>query len=474
VSGGEVQLGAGGSGDWCNPNKTPIEKYDLPGQGVTTAISALPGHAYTTTGYNASGDSMDAVNISDPPLPTPPVVTSGGSYNNFKTYGIYANTNNIFLASNHPNLTVDVTNASSPYVQKATFNGSKGGEGNSVFVVGNTGYVAAGKYLYAFNTSNISGSLPQLGVIELTSTGNKVTVVGSYAYVATNYDSSAGNPGQLQIINVSNPSNMSLVSTVNEGNDQSGVDVFVNSTASYAYLVTGYVSGKPDFYIIDLTNKNSPVVKGNYTTNGMNPTGVTVVSGNHAIIVGTGGSPYQVLNVSNVTSPTYCMPQGFSLSGVTGINAIASVIESDGDAFSYILTNDSNNEFQIIQGGPGGQFTTSGTFESQTFDATTEATFNSFKATTTIPSQTSLQFRIAIKHASNNSCTGVVFADTDFIGSDGTSSSYFPSTGGNIPLNTNGSGFVNPGRCMRYRAYFSSTDTTQTPVLYDISFNYSL
>ncbi|HYM65618.1 MAG TPA: hypothetical protein VES68_04040, partial [Candidatus Sulfotelmatobacter sp.] len=94
-------------------------------------------------------------------------------------------------------------------------------------------------------------------------------------------------------------------------------------------------------------------------------------------------------------------------------------------------------------------------------------------ATVSAPLNTTLQFKVALKDPVNNSCSLVSFANSDFVGSDGQSSSYFPSTGGVIPFDNNGSGFENPARCARYRAYLSTTDSTQTPVIYDVSISYS-
>ncbi|HEX7042242.1 MAG TPA: hypothetical protein VF189_03240 [Patescibacteria group bacterium] len=476
-SDGQIQLGAGGQGDWCNPNKTPILTYDLTRQGIPTSISATYSasmvHTYTTSGFNASGYSLDSQYVSDPPSPTPPAVSSGPFYDLYKTYGIYAIGNYVYTTTNHPGTTIDVENVSGgTFTQAATYNA--GGAGISVAVSGNTGYVTVGSTLYSFDTSNLSGTLSQKGSKALGGVGNKVVIVGNYAFVATSFVSANNPHGQLQILDVSNPSNMSIVSTVNVGNNLDGIDVFVNSSGSYAYLATAYASGKNDFYIIDTSNKSSPVVHGSYSTSGMNPLGVSAVSGNRAIIVGTGGQPYQVLNITNVDNPVYCMPQGFSLTGVTNVRAVSSLTEPDGEAYSYILTDNSSAEYQIIQGGPGGQFSVNGTFTSSTY-ATNSAAFNRFDTTSIVPSGTTLSFQVAIINKVSGSCPS---SDSSYVyfGPSGTSSptDVFPSSGGILPLVSNsGSGYANPGECLRYKAYFTSSDSILTPVLEDITFSYS-
>src|SRR5882762_6911019 len=111
----------------------------------------------------------------------------------------------------------------------------------------------------------------------------------------------------------------------------------------------------------------------------MNPKGVTIVTGNKAIVIGSGGQQYQVYNIAQENNITYC--GGLTLASGITINAISSLYRSDQTAYSYILTSDSSHELQIIQGGNGATFSFSGTFESQTFTATTEAMFNSFTTT---------------------------------------------------------------------------------------------
>ena len=471
TAGGELTLGGGGAGDWCDPNETPIVKYNLTRQGIPTAISAIYGHAYTTSGYNASGLSLDSQNISNPPFPSLPVVTTGPSYDKYKTYGIFNDASYVYMTTNHPNTTVDIVQiASQPFLQVGTFDASGNDEGSSIFVSGNTGFVTAGSYLYSFDLSSKTGDRPQIQQLTLSGKGNKVVVVENFAYVATAFVSGNNPKGQLQIIDVSNPANMSVKYTVNIGSDLDGVNMFANTSGTFVYLVTTYASGKSNFYIIDVTDKTKqPVIHGSYSTNGMDPTGITAVSGNRVIIVGKGGQPYQVLNISNIDSPQYCMPQGFALSGITEISAIASLVEPDGDAYSYILTNDTSNEFQIIQGGPGGQFAPYGLFESRTFDATVESMFNGITSTITTPPQTTLTYQVAIAHAINNSCDNVSF---NFVGPDGTSNTSFGSTG-TISASTDGIGYENPGRCFRYRASLNTSDITQAPVLSDVKLNYS-
>ena len=480
TNGGEVTLGSGaGSGnDWCDPGKSVVASINLPGQGITEDLSATTSasldYAYTTTGGNKSGDSMDSVSITHA---NPPVVSNIAAYNNYKTYGLFVDNLNqyVYLTSDHPNLTVDIVETvTQPFTETGTFNASQGGAGSSVAVSFNSllghdvGYVTAGNVFYTFDLASKTGPRPQLGFASLAGTGKKIVVVGNFAYVAVDSDVE-----QLDIYDISNPNKPTIVSHIDVNNGEPATDVFVNSTGTRAYLVTKQSSNNTnDFFIIDTTNKVStlPSPIGAFNSNAMSPTGVISVTGNRAIVVGYGGQQYQVLNIANEAAVSYC--GGLTLSNGIGINAIASIYRMDQTAFSYILTSDPSNELQIIQGGNGVPFSPSGMFESQTFEASSDAMFNTFTTSAIVPSQTSLTFQVAIKNEVSNSCD-ITFSNTDFVGPDGTSNTFFPSTGGILPQNATGNGYVNPGQCLRYRAYLSTSDITEAPEFYSISFNYS-
>jgi type II secretory pathway pseudopilin PulG len=471
---GEVTLGAGGQSDWCSPNLS-LTPLNLPGQGITTAISATTSanmdYAYTTTGGNSSGDSMDAVTITHT---DPSVANNAGTYNYRKTYGIFVDNSNqyVYLTSDHPGLTVDIVQvATQPYTQTGTFSASQGGDGSSVTVAyspslgHDAGYVTAGNNIYAFDLASRTGSRPQLGFASLAGTGEKTIVVGNYAYVAV-----ASNGEQLDIYDISNPHTPQKVSHIDVHNGKPATDLFVNSTGTRVYLVTQQASPYTnDFFIIDTTNKIStlPAPIGSFNTGAMSPRGVTVVPGNRAIIVGSGGEQYQVLNIATEASPVHC--GGLTNpNGSTAINAVASVLRNDGSAYSYILTNSADKEFQMIAGGPGGNFIKTGIFESSTLDATRSAAFNRFFANSILPNNTTVEYQVSGADPVSNSCTGAAFT---YIGPDGTSGTKF-ATGSAIPLSA-GPGYKNPARCFRYKAFLLTKDPSAAPVFTDITVNYS-
>ncbi len=460
TSGGEVVLGAGGSGDWCTPQPI-VSAADLPKSGVANAITAIEGRVFAGTGDNASGVSFANVTILNTASPSG---TIDGTFDGYKTNGVFGEANHAYLATDTNSkeiVIVDLSNT--PYSELGYFNAPGNGSGNSVFVSGNIGYMTAGNKLYTFDLSSKSGSRSQLGSVTLPATGNKIIVIGSYAYVVLDSDSS-----QLQIVQVSSDGKTLTLAGTASVAGQDGVDVFVNNTATRAYLTTETSASQKEMFIVDITTKNgSRPVLGSYDTNGMSPKGVTVVTSNKAIVVGSGGEEYQVISIVDEANPVRC--GGMDIAN--GVNGVASVLEADGDAFSYIITGDANSELKIIRGGAGGgNYQASGQFESSTFDATTLVAFNRFFSTTVKPSLTDITYQVAatdVNPATGN-CTGATF---EYVGPDGTSGTYF-ATSSAIPTSITGN-YKNPARCFRYKAFLSTTDQTQSPVLYDMTVNYS-
>lgn len=456
-NGGEVVLGAGGRADWCNPNLS-ITALDLPKSGVANSISAIEGKVFAGTGDNASGVSYASVNISNI---NPPAATILGTFDGFKTNGIFGESNYAYLATDNNFKEVEIIDLTTdPYSEAGYFNAPGNGNAGSVVVSENIGYMTDGAKLYTFDLSSKNGSRPVLGSVDLAGTGVGVVVVGSYVYVTTSSTST-----QLQIIHVTNGG--AVLSVVGQASlaGLGGRAIAVNSSATRAYIATSPSSTAKELFIVDISTKTgNRLTTGSFESNGMNPKSMTLIPFNRLILVGSGGIEYQVVNILNETSPVLCG----SLNIDAGVNGVASVLEADGDAFAYIITGDATTELRIIEGGPGGKYSTSGTFISKPFDATVSAAFNRFIPSVNLPNQTSITFQIAIANAVNNSCSQASFY---YLGPDGAPDSFYTSAN-SIPLITNGD-YTNPGRCFSYKAYFSTADGTISPIFYDASVNYS-
>jgi len=446
TAGGEVTLAGGGSGNWCVPDLS-ISALDLPKSGVANALTAIEGKAFAGTGDNASGVSFANIAISNA---TPPVASVVGTFDGFKTNGVFGEAGYAYLATDSNFKEVEIIDlTTNPYSEAGYFNAPGNGAGNSVWVNGNVGYMTDGAKLYTFDLSSKSGSRNQLGSVNLAGEGQRVVVVGTYAYVVTE-----NTANQLQIVDVSNPASMSVVGQTALSAGE-GKDVYVNSTGTRAYVATAKSDTQKELFVVDTSSKTgSRPTLGSYEANGMNPKGVAAVSGNKIILVGSGGEEYQVIDATAESTPSRCG----GLQVDTGINGVAAVSEADGDAYAYIITGDAGSEFKIIAGGPGGQYSVSGTFESATFDAGYTSAFNRLTFAGSKPANTNLTAQIAV----SADCNGFVF-----VGPDGTSGTFFDGSGESVDVT------LSSGRCMRYKAYLDSTDPGAAPSFNDITINYS-
>lgn len=485
--GGEIILGStGGYGDWCNPSLS-YSAFDLPKSGVANAISAIEGQIATGTGDNASGVSYANILLDDPQYPTSPSPSLSGTYDGYKTNDVFVEQDYAYLATDDHVKEVVIIDLNQQdtygkYQQTGYMNIPGNVVGDNIFVTNNIGYATYDNKLYTFDLSSKNGERPLLDSDGITLPGiiTEILVVGSRAYVSTTSTSS-----QLVIINISDPNNLAIIDQIGV-NGSSGRALFINRTATRAYLATAVSNTQRELFIIDI-DPLSPQYKQTlsvYDTNGMNPTGITTVSGPRAIIVGSGTQEYQVVDITQEVLPQDSqLPQCGQMNIDSGIYGVASVFTTANRAYSYIITGDSTAELKIIEGGPGASgssYTLSGIYTStiidfQNYTSNIPVTLNRFSADVYLPSSvTTLRAQIATANAVNNSCQQASFS---FVGPDLTSNTYFVPDENNqfnqaLPI-INDTNYHNPSRCLQYRFYFTTQDETLTPIINSVSFNYS-
>lgn len=460
-AGGEVILGSGGKGDWCKPNDFIVAQYDLPQNGRARVVKAIEGKAFT--GTDGSGGVFVELGLSQD---DPPQVSLASTISGYDTKDIYIDENYAYVATGDVSKDVVIIDLSTNQ-EVGYFNDTFWwGEAQGVFVKGNVGYVTIGPKMHTFDLSSKTGERPELDSVDLSpywwfpATGYRLQVVGNYAYVSLDF----GN-AELQLVNVTNPSNISRAGSANV-NSERGKDVFVNETGTRAYLLTDLSSSKRELFIINTQSKTGSLSSvGSYDTSGMNPNALTLGTENKLIVVGTGAEEYQVVDISTESNPTRC--GGINVD--SGIYGVSSVLEEDGEAFSYIVTRDNSAEFKVIEGGAGEAFASDGSFESEIFSSAYPTAFNYILSDITLPNQTSAEYQIAVADQVSGSCTNANYV---FVGPDGTGSSFY-TTEGPIFLDDDGNGYENPGQCMRYKLYLHSTDSSSTPVVQSMTINYS-
>ncbi|MCA9371797.1 prepilin-type N-terminal cleavage/methylation domain-containing protein [Candidatus Woesebacteria bacterium] len=455
---GEIVLGAGGSGNWCDPQSFIVDELDLPGNGDAKDVQVVAGYAITGT-HQSSGGNYLGMNISNG---NPPEASVAFSLPGYKTNDVFYADGYAYFATENINRDVVIVDTTTGQEVGYYDDPNLLGTAQGVFVKGNIGYVTIGFRLHTFDLSSKNGSRPQLdsAFLGFFSTGYRLYVVDDYAYVAVDFGSQ-----ELGIYHI-NPNGYINKTGYANVNGASGREVYVNESATRAYLATTSDSNKDEFFIIDISNKNGsrPVIS-SYNANGMNPTGVTLATFNKAILVGNGGEEYQVIDIADKQNPIRC--GGLDVN--EGIWGVSAVLEQDGEAYSYIVTQDNDAEFKIIVGGPGGNYASSGTYESTPFDAQFTTAFNRLIPTANTPTNTSAEYQIAIADAINDNCNDSLY---EFVGPDGTNQTFY-TMNSHLLLDDSGSGYENPGRCMKYRVYLATSDSSSTPIFEEIQINYA-
>ena len=432
-SGGEVQLSLGGcSGNWKNPAVCKID--NTPGQDGRDIV-VQGDYAYMLSG---GGSAFLIYDISDPENFQPVSSLNLGAVG----HSLFVQGNYAYLSTSHNSRELrifNITNKSSP-AAVGNYNAPGTADGLGIFAVGNTAYLSrssgSGDDFFTLDVTNPASPV-LLDSIDLASNGNSVYVSGNYAYVSTSHDSR-----ELTVINISNPTNISLAGFYNTPGTADGLSMFI--VGSTAYLTTG--NGGDELYLLDVSNLSSISLISSLDLGG--DAYDVFVSGSLAF-VGTSNSSreFQVIDISTTGNPTL---YGFTnLNGpVVGIYIV--------EPYAYLATQDNLAEFQTIKGGPGSGSTFSGTFESGTFDAGTNVGFNYLTWNAQEPPGTDIKFQIA---TNNDGATW------NFVGPDATSSTFFENPGA-IPLT-----LVN-ARYIRYKVTLVGT-ATSTPILESVTINYS-
>jgi hypothetical protein len=463
-NGGEVELRQIFYPDWCKPTLAQ-EVYNIPGNATAKTLFSYPGTTYLGTGGSALGEAFTKLNITGVDTPT---INVEGSFNGYTTNNIFVLGNYAYLATAQNDkevIILDIT--STPYTEVGYFNTSRTEDANSVYVVGNVGYVAAGRYVYAFNLTSKLGSRSQTSIKQVslnqnflqTASVSQIVVKNNYLFASLENDWY-----ELAIVDVSNPANMQITSQTSVNNQQT-LDVYVSDDSNRTYFGTGNSSSEREFFIIDTSSKTGarPTIS-SYDTSGMSVKGIAIVEADdRAILVGTGGQEYQVVDISNEVSLSKCGGMEYN----SGINDIDAVTDSESNSFSYVVTNNSTQDFHIIRGGPGeggGEngygFLTSGQFTSVAFDSeSSNSKYYTISWASTTPANTDLKFQV-------RSSNDVSMGSSVFVGPDGTSSSYFTNNKGSSIHSS-----ISGKRYIQYKAFYTS-DTLSTPILNSVTINY--
>ncbi len=450
--------------DWCKPALS-VNEYNIPGEASAKTLFSYTGETYLGTGGNATGVAFTKLTIQGIDNP---IINVEGEFNGYLTNNIFVLGNYAYLGTTMDTKEVVILDISSlPYTEVGYFNTSRTDDANSVYVVGNVGYVAAGKYVYTFDVTSNIGSRTALGSIKVSLNQNwgklsavsQIVVKNSYLFASLDEDWY-----ELAIVNVTNPASMTITSQTSVNNQQT-FDIYVSENSNRTYFGTGNSSSEREFFILDTTSKSGarPTI-GRYDTNGMSVNGIAIVEKDkRAVLVGKNGEEYQAVNISNEASPVRC--GGMQLD--SGINDIDSVSDVQNNSFSYILTANTTKDFLVLKGGPGlgGDeegygYPTNGEYQSQVFDTGSTSTYYYLlDAYGLKPSGTDVKIQI-------RTGTSADLSAESYRGPDGTTGTYFTINNSN-PI----SEFFNNKQYFQYRVELTS-DTIYTPRLDEVKLTY--
>lgn len=454
---GEVELSTVLFADWCEPQNTTYS-FDLPGNGVAKNIHANAGHAYM--GTNQSGDpSFIHTTITDSDSPN---VILDGTFNGYNVKAVYSDDQYAYLATTDNSKEIVILDITvDPYVEIGHFNAPGNRDGESVYVSGNYGFMTQNEHLRIFDLSNKTGSRPELTNHRLFRRGTFMEIKGNYAYILI-----AGAVEELEIVDISDPLDPQTTGWVNVNSGVAVTALKVNDAEDRIYIGANSSSQFQELFTVDITSKvGERPITGSYEAGSMNVRSIEVVENDsRVIIVGQNGQEYQVIDTTNPESPFQCGGLDFD-SGVNGLAAV--LFTSSGNAYTYVVTNDNNDELKVIRGGEGGGgvggtgYIDQGVYTSSIIDTQSPQTrYSYFIANIQVPTGTSYRMQFRSGNTSDLSAQ-------PWVGPDGTNTTFFTesSTGTLFP------NVLNNNQYIQYQITLFS-DGTDTPVVEDITLFY--
>lgn len=428
--------------DWSKATTTA--EFNTPGDFNDNDVYAVDDTVYLVTENNDTGSEFYILDVSDLENPWQMAslnigasVTSVIVKNDYAYLSTYGNDRELVV--------IDVSDPFNPDIEDMIDVGDK----SNVYdlVVDETElYLVKGSRLYSFSILDPAHPT-QLAYISVDETARELYLSENYVYIATEDEDK-----ELQIMDVTNPANLSAAANYNLPGDLLATDV--NVRGSRAYVSTQNNNYGPEFFIFDITDPTDPVYIGGYDV------GATIYSfsiiGPYALLgTNIADEELRVIDVSYPATISYV--SGFDLYGyVLGMSANCAIV--------YAATSGDQGEFFIISTEvPDCGYANLGTIESSTFDTgSDQVAYNWIAWTGSEPLNTDIRFQLA---TSNNQA-----GPWNFVGPDGTSSTYYSIAGSEL-INYNH--HLNQ-RYLRYKLFLTSLANLQVPALEDVTISYSI
>jgi len=317
-SGGDTTSCGAITGNWSSPRT--LGSINLGTGNSATDLDVINKIVYiTSVASDASKPDLFIVNANSSSSPFIVLsVNTGPGANAIDVTGNYA-----YMANNGTNNQLEILDtvnisSSTKLDAQLTLSGvsGSGAIGNSIFYFNSKIYIgtkkATGPEFHIIDVSNPFSPV-ELGSKEINADVNAIAVSGNYAYLATS-DSSKN----LQILNISNPSNITLVGSLQPPGGEPALSLYLTSNALYLGRQVGAGAAKREFHIIDVSSTTSPQDLGAVdiaaTVNGLR-------AGANLAFLATADSnkEFQVWNISDPLNITFLSSLDFPASA-TGID----------------------------------------------------------------------------------------------------------------------------------------------------------
>jgi hypothetical protein len=233
------------------------------------------GYAYVATYGTSSWDSFRIVDISDPNNPRS---VGGENITNLPhsdAKRVFAVGNYAYILYNGVGITepfriIDISDKSNPVVvggANLTFADFGTSPGQPFYISGNYAYLMGANDLYIVDVSNPYNPSLVSTLADIVDTPWDIKVVGDYAYICNREDPSATSIKPLTIINVRDKGNPSLTSELTIPDADINYDCWsVDVNGGYAYLGLGVIGGGTHstgtLAIVDISDPETPTLKG--------------------------------------------------------------------------------------------------------------------------------------------------------------------------------------------------------------------
>lgn len=427
--------------DWSYATTTDI--FDTPGNFDDNDVDELDGIAYLVTKNNPAGPELYVLDVSDVYNITQiSTLDLGDSVSTVVAQGDY-----LYLATANNAAEfqiVDISNSYAPVVV-GIYDLPSNDDATDISVNQNQAYISQGNDIYSLDITDPTA--PQL--LDNISVGDiisKIFVLEDYVYMATKDDLK-----ELQIIDVTNPINMQIITEYDLPGSLKGSDIYVRGIR--LYISTDNNGGGPEFFVFDVSDLFNPVDIGSFEL------GETIYSfsiiGPYALL-GNNFLDKELVIVDVSVPGVMTQVAEFDLEGhVLGMSANCSII--------HAATSINIGEFFIISTEVTNcEYTSAGILESSTYDTgSDQVSYNWISWTGTTPANTTIRFQLAT--------SANIDGPWNYLGPDGTNSSYY-TMGAQELINYNAH---LDQRYIRYKLYLNSYNDLAVPILDEVTISYS-